>query len=352
MQAFDQFRIYLTRLKVVGDWDAWTLIPVVLLIPALIGAFVYFVYTHVFAPDDRPDRRYVRRGQNLFLQSLRVIRADPETLAFSAAAAGLSLLPPALTVLMLHSERGLRHLDGIAFWFGGGRGRVVSGVQMIEGLMEISLGYLFCYFCGGLLSLGVLGCTLKRLRGGEPNFSDGVRAMSAHVAAIAEYALIGAVAGTGLTMFAPASWIGRYALEKMWTASQLYVLPSMIAENLSPVDAIKRSNELAFDSPAQDAWLLVVDELAIRAPMTAGLATFFAMLFLTVAGVLAPESSLTYGRFAELTLLPACLVTASVGMITATLYLVYLGGAYLIAVGNPGRSYEFFPTFTRRPERV
>jgi ABC-type uncharacterized transport system permease subunit len=174
--------------------------------------------------------------------------------------------------------------------------------------------------------------------------------MTDSAAAIAEYALIGAVARTGMVMFAPARWLTRFALETVWTATQLYVLPVMISEKVGAVDAIRRSNEIASDSPVQDAWLLIGDELAFNIPYGAGAATFIAMLILSITGCLVPLSSITPGLLAELTLLPACLAAASAGMFTATVYLVYLGGAYLLAVGQPGRCYEFFPIFKRRPE--
>jgi hypothetical protein len=165
VESLERFRIYLTRTEI-GGWDIWTLIPVALAFLALIAVVGYFVYSHLFAPDDTPDRRSAARGQSLFMQSLRLIRDDPETLVFSGAAAALSLLPPLLTVALLQSERGLRHLGGIAFWFGRADWTAVSDIEKIWGLAAIFFTYLFCYVCGGLLSLGVLGCTLKRLQGG------------------------------------------------------------------------------------------------------------------------------------------------------------------------------------------
>ncbi|MFI5361332.1 MAG: DUF6159 family protein [Elusimicrobiota bacterium] len=352
MAALDRFRIYLTRLEVFPGWTAWTLVPVALSILALAAAFGYFTYTHLFAPDDNPDRREVKRDGTLFLQCLSLIRADPETLVFSAAAAVLSLLPPVLTVVMMHSERGLERLGGIEFWFGAGNGAVVGGLERIRGLEAIFCAYLFCYVVGGLLSLGVLGCALKRLGGGAPGLGDGARTIIDHVPAILEYALIGAVARTGMVMLAPDRWALRLAMEEVWTASQLYVLPAMISEDLGAVEAIRRSSEIARDSPAQDAWLLIGDQLAFNVPYFAGAFTFLAMLFLSTAGYVAPTSGITAGLLAELTILPACLAAASTGMITATIYLVFLGAAYLRAVGRPGRCYEFFPILTRSPELV
>ncbi|MFI5350341.1 MAG: DUF6159 family protein [Elusimicrobiota bacterium] len=352
MESLDQFRIYLTRVEPIAGWSAWSLIPFVLAILAVAGAVAYFVYTHLFAPDDTPDRRDTAREASLFLQCLRLIREDPVTLVFSAVAAVLSLLPPILTVVMMHSERGMERLGGIAFWFGARNGALVSDLEKLKGLEAIFCTYLFCYVVGGLTSLGVLGCSLVRLRGGEPRLSDGMGAMSENAGAIMEYALIGAVARTGMTMLAPARWLSRFSLETVWTATQLYVLPVMIVERLGAVDAIRRSNEIALSSPAQDAWLLIGDELASQIPYFAGTFTLIAMLFLSTAGYLVPTSSITVGLLAELTVLPACLVAASTGMVTATVYLVFLGGAYLRAVGQPGRCYEFFPLFTRSPEPV
>jgi uncharacterized protein DUF6159 len=349
VESLDQFRISLTRTEI-GGWDLWTLIPVALAFLALIGVIGYFIYTHFFAPDGAPDRRPVERGQSLFLQSLRLIRRDPETLAFSGVAAALSMIPPLLTVQLFRSERGLARLGGIAFWFGAAGWNSVDDIQKIRGLMAIFSTYLFCYVCGGLLSLGVLACALKRLRGGEPRLSDGIQAMADNAAALGEYALIGAVARTGMTMLAPARWLTRFALETIWTASQLYVLPAMLCEKLGAVDAIRRSNEIASDSPVQDAWLLLGDQFAFNIPYGAGAGTFFAMLILSITGCIVPESSLTPLLLAELTVLPACLAAASTGMITATIYLGALGGAYLLAIGSPERCYEFFPIFKRGPE--
>jgi hypothetical protein len=283
------------------------------------------------------------------MQSLSVIREDPETLVFSAAAAVLSLLPPCFTVLLLRSEQGLVRFGGIAFWFGGSD---VGGVEKIRGLEAIFLTALFCYVCGGFLSLGVLGCALKRLSGGEPSLFDGIRAMRDSAAAMAEYALIGAVAMTGMVMFAPANWLARFSLQTVWTATQLYVLPVMISEKLGAADSIRRSNEVALDSPVQDAWLLIGDDIAFTVTSTAGFVVFFAMLILSITGCVVPQSSLTTVLLAELTVLPACLAAASAGMFAATVYLVFLGGAYLLAVGQPGRCYEFFPVLKRMSEPV
>ena len=45
MERLDVFRIYLTRLEVFPGWDAWTLIPIVVLLTALIAAFAYYAYS-------------------------------------------------------------------------------------------------------------------------------------------------------------------------------------------------------------------------------------------------------------------------------------------------------------------
>jgi hypothetical protein len=45
MESFGEIQAYLSRVQVIGSWDAWSLIPVVVLGLALVAVVVYYVWS-------------------------------------------------------------------------------------------------------------------------------------------------------------------------------------------------------------------------------------------------------------------------------------------------------------------
>lgn len=108
--------------------------------------------------------------------------------------------------------------------------------------------YLLSSFIILFFNSGLVACARIRLRGGDPKFSDGIKAAMKHVGKIFQWALVSATVGIVLRMISDRSTlIGRIIasiIGAAWSLVTFFVVPVLIFENLGIKDSIKQSWEL------------------------------------------------------------------------------------------------------------
>ena len=94
----------------------------------------------------------------------------------------------------------------------------------------------------------LIGATLKRLRGGDPTFRDGLQIAFGRIGSILGYSAIAATVGVVLQVIrSKSNAVGDVAagvLGVAWGVATFLVVPVLVAEDIGPADAVKRSGSL------------------------------------------------------------------------------------------------------------
>lgn len=113
------------------------------------------------------------------------------------------------------------------------------------------VGFLFytvMYFVTIYFNSALVGAAMIRLEGGDPTVADGFRIATKHIGNIVVYALIAATVGMILKMISEKSnSLGRIVIGvigTVWNIATFLVVPVLVVEGLSPLEAIKRSTNL------------------------------------------------------------------------------------------------------------
>ena len=116
------------------------------------------------------------------------------------------------------------------------------------GMLVAFLFYLVQYTVIFFANTALVGAALIRLRGGDPTVADGFRIASQRLGPILGYALISATVGMVLRAIAErAGFIGRIVISLIgfaWNIATYLVVPVLAAEDIGPIDAVKRSTQL------------------------------------------------------------------------------------------------------------
>lgn len=108
--------------------------------------------------------------------------------------------------------------------------------------------YLCNYFVIVFFNAAIVACAAIRLRGGEPTVSDGFRMALARLPLIFGWALVSATVGIILRIIEDKSKnIGRFVaglLGMAWTVVSFLVIPILVIEKQSPINALKESTAL------------------------------------------------------------------------------------------------------------
>ncbi len=163
--------------------------------------------------------------------SARVLSADKELVVFPLVSAATLLLVTATFALPLFLA------DGADKVLGGVAGYAV-------GFLFYLTSYFVIFFCNSAL----VGAAMIRLRGGDPTVADGFRIASGKVGTIFGYALIAATVGVVLKALQErAGFIGKIIISLVgmaWNLATFLVVPVLVVEDVTPVDAVKRSMAL------------------------------------------------------------------------------------------------------------
>jgi hypothetical protein len=116
------------------------------------------------------------------------------------------------------------------------------------GMLVAFLFYLVQYFVIFFANTALVGAAMIRLQGGDPTVNDGFQIALKRIGPIFGYALISATVGMVLRAISErAGIIGRIVISLIglaWNLATYMVVPILAAENVGPIEAIKRSTQL------------------------------------------------------------------------------------------------------------
>lgn len=168
---------------------------------------------------------------NLVKASAQVLQKDKELLIFPIfSAIGLLIVSASFFLPVL---------------FGNLLDSLFNNQVGVFGYVFLFAFYLVQYLVIFFANTALVGAAQIRLRGGDPTVSDGFRIAFEHLGAIFGYALIAATVGLILkTISRKSNGIGRFIISLIgftWNIATFLVVPILVAENIGPIKAIKRS---------------------------------------------------------------------------------------------------------------
>ena len=211
--------------------------------------------------------------------------------------------------------------------------RSSGGVQGMSSLTYVALFvfYWLQYSIVIFFNTALIEVALDRFDGEEASLGDGLRRALSQLPVIIGYALIAATVGLILRVIAErVGFVGKIVVGVIgfaWSVATALVVPVLAAEDVGPVDAIRRSVELI-----KKAW----GEDIIGG---AGIGVVFGVLIflmLLVGGFLVVVAFGAGNAAAGITLLVASVVVVSfLGLAQATLQSIYSAALYRYANGDP-----------------
>ncbi len=185
----------------------------------------------------------IRRSWVLVKASWAVLRADKE-LALFPIVSGICV---AIAIAILTGGFMLVTGDGareIADRFEEGSNQSWSAADLVT----LFLIYFVTVLIATFFNAALIGATLKRLRGGDPTFRDGLQMAFGRIGAILGYSAIAATVGVVIQLIRSRSnTAGDLAagfLNIAWGVATFLVVPVLVAEDIGPTEAIKRSGSL------------------------------------------------------------------------------------------------------------
>jgi hypothetical protein len=269
--------------------------------------------------------RSLSNSWELVKASAAVLRSDKELVVFPIVSAiGVLIVTATFAVpLFLAGLFDQMYVDG-------------KGFQPL-GMLVAFLFYLVQYFVIFFANTALVGAAMIRLDGGDPTVGDGFRIAMRRVGPILGYALISATVGMILRTIAErAGIIGRLVISLIglaWNLATYLVVPVLAAEEIGPVDAIKRSVGLLKHTWGEQ----IVGNAGIGAVF--GLLTFGLFLVgvpLIVLAALAESLALLAAA-----VVIVVLAALALGVISSALSGIYTAAVYrYAATGEVGRSFN------------
>jgi hypothetical protein len=260
--------------------------------------------------------------------SAAVLRSDKELVVFPIVSA---------IALLIVSVAFFLPLDSIGFF---------DGLED-PGVFEIAVVfafYLVQYFVMIFANSALVGAALIRLRGGDPTLGNGLGIAKSHLGSILGYAAMAATVGMILKFMSqagesegrgnPLALIGALAssiVGMAWSLATFLVVPVLVAEDVGPVEAIKRSSSLLKKTWGEQ----IVGGFSIG--LIFGLFAIAAVI-LGIAALVFVADTMPLAAVAIGVIL--VLVLLGIGLISSTLGGIYSAAVYDYAVG--GDAGEFF----------
>ena len=180
--------------------------------------------------------RSLSNSWELVKASAAVLRSDKELVVFPIVSAIATLIVMATFAIPLF-------LAGLFDQMYTDEG----GIQPL-GMLVTFLFYLVQYFVIFFANTALVGAAMIRLQGGDPTVGDGFRIAAGKIGPILGYALISATVGMILRAIAErAGIIGRLVISLIgfaWNLATYLVVPVLAAEDIGPIEAVKRSTKL------------------------------------------------------------------------------------------------------------
>ncbi|WP_299024848.1 DUF6159 family protein [uncultured Thermanaerothrix sp.] len=266
----------------------------------------------------------LRNSWELVKASARVLDADKELLIFPIISAMLTLLV-SLTFFLPLVVSGF--VDNILF-----------GNAQITGIIVLFIFYLIQYTAIFFMNTALVGAALMRLRGSDPTFRDGLNIAFARFGAIIGYAVIAATVGVLLKLASRRQrGLGRWITSLFglaWNLATFLVVPVLAAEDVGPIDAIKRSAALLKKTWGEQ----IVGNVGLGTVFgLAGTLITLAMIPLVLLGLQLPQP----GWFIVPLILVYILLLMLLSLLQSTLSGIYTAAVYQYAVTHePGPFFD------------
>jgi len=259
--------------------------------------------------------------------SAAVLRADKELVVFPIISTiGVLLVTVSFILPMIFAGV----LDGL-----------ISGEAGNINIISLIIAFLFYlaqYFVIIFANAALVGAAMVRLRGGDPTVGDGFRIAFDHFGSIFGYALIASTVGIILNSLARRSnTLGRIAVSLVglaWNLATFLVVPVLVAEQVGPFEAVKRSAQLLKRTWGEQ----IVGNLSIGG-------VFGLLTFVVIVLIVAPSLYLmvTINNPAILVVMAIVLVASLVliGLVNSTLSGIYAAAVYRFAAeGETGGYFQ------------
>lgn len=217
----------------------------------------------------------IRRSWALVKASWAVLKADKELALFPI----VSAICVAIAIAIIAGGFALVTGDGaqeIADRFDDNSNRSWS----IGDIVTLFIIYFVTVLIATFFNAALIGATLKRLRGGDPTFRDGLHLATGRIGSILGYSAIAATVGVIIQLIRSksntAGDIGAGLLGVAWGVATFLVVPVLVAEDIGPADAIRRSGSLLKKTWGEQ----------IAGNVSLGLISFLAMLVVGLVGAL------------------------------------------------------------------
>jgi hypothetical protein len=284
----------------------------------------------------------ISQGWELVKESWSVLRQDKELMVFPVLSSIACLLVVASFALpfIFIPELGKAFFDQQNHEQAALNSRIISYV----------LGFCFYvanYFVIVFFNVALVSCALIRFRGGNPTVGDGISAAIQRLPQIFAWAVVAATVGMILRMLEERlSWLGKIVVGLIgivWSMAIYFVVPVLAAEQVGPIEAVKRSSRILIKTWGES----LVGNVSIR---------IITLLFCLPAIALIIGGLVVGGLLNSMVL---AIVIAAVGVlylifvsiVASTLQQIFLAGTYLYAaegVVAPGFREELFRDAFRR----
>lgn len=257
--------------------------------------------------------------------SAAVLRADKELVVFPIISTiGVLLVTVSFILPMIFAGV----LDSL---FSGEAGNI-----NILSFIIAFLFYLAQYFVIIFANAALVSAAMIRLRGGDPTVGDGFRIAFDHFGSIFGYALIASTVGIILNSLARRSnTLGRIAVSLIglaWNLATFLVVPVLVAEEVGPFEAVKRSALLLKKTWGEQ----IVGNLSIGG-------VFGLLTFVVIVLIVAPSLYLmvTINNPVILVVMAILLVVSLVliGLVNSTLSGIYAAAVYRFAAEGETGGY-------------
>jgi hypothetical protein len=255
----------------------------------------------------------ISRSWSLVRASFNVLRADKELIVYPLVSM-VAMIIVTLTFLIPLAATGLFRV------FTEGEGLSIATVIVL--FLFYVVAYTVIFFCNSALVAGAL----LRLRGGDPDLSYGFQEAGKRLPNIVGYAVIAATVGMILQSIRERSnAIGQIVIDLLggaWNIVTFLVVPVLVAEDVSPLDAIRRSFELLKKTWGEQ----IVGTFSIGAVF--GL-VFFGIILL--GGLLVVAAASAAPGLGILVFILVLIVLVGVGLISSALNGIYTAALYRYA---------------------
>jgi hypothetical protein len=258
-------------------------------------------------------------GWELVVQSFRVLRDDKRLIVFP-------LLSGVACMMVLASF-------ALPLWGTPQAQALFNQRQMPHDPLSYVLLFLFYfanYFVIVFFNSALVACAIGRFRGNSPTVGDGLRVAVARLPQIVAWSLLSATVGLALNLIESSSErAGRIVsaiLGTAWSVITYLVVPVLVMERASPVDAVKRSMSLvkktwgeALTAHCSSGLVFLVVFLVALLPL---------LLFVALAGAALAHGHAILAGFA---IAAVVIIAILLSLVSSALSTILLAAIYLYA---------------------